>query len=439
MSTKTERERRKRKMASTAAWLNDSPKKGKTFLRIPKGVQQFNPNKPDAYEIDIVPYEVGKAILKHKSRPDGVEPGDWYPSKTFYVHYGVGPDNDQVLCPTKNFGKPCPICEHRQENSQDPKANYEKDIQPFLAKDRQVFLVVDHKEREKGVQIWEIAYFNFGKQLQVKINKASPKKKPIYEKFFDPDEGLTVRVVGSKESMGDKGRPYMWFNVDEFQERDEPLPDEIMDHGICLDDIAEVMSYEAIKKLFHGTEEDDAPTTRPSRNGAKAEDKEEGWGEEEEKTEESQDPVETEVQVGDKVVFEYKGDELEGVVDSVNAAKGLAKVKTGKNKFSFVKLDELSVTEAEEDEEPEDDETVDPEDPEDEEPAPKPRTSGAGPKAGGIKKDFASGVGTSTKVGRKTAEPEEEEEPEEDDDDFGWGDDEPAEEEEKPKPKPKRK
>ena len=354
MATKTQRERRKRQMASPAAVQSDVAGKTEAFYKMPKGIPSWNPKKPGPYEIDIIPYEVGKRFLEYKRKPDGVKPGQWYPFRTFYVHYQVGPDRDQLLCPAANFGKPCPVCEHRNEVAQDPKSDWKKDIKPFQPKDRQLILIVDHAELDKGVQLWEVAPFNFHDQLRDKIDNASAKNKERYQKFFDPDEGSTLRLIAKQETMGENGRPFLWFSVDEFQERDTPLDDKLLDHGVCLDDLPNLLSYDQIRKLFYGVTEEEAPkggveNDEGDQDGQEGDDQGaeageqgaedgDGWGDQEENT--------PEIEVGSEVEFAYRGKQRRGTVTDINTEKGLAKVEVeGQDKPSVVKLEELTPVE----------------------------------------------------------------------------------------------
>jgi hypothetical protein len=137
------------------------------------------------------------------------------------------------------------------------------------------------------------------------------------------------------------------------------LEDRWLDHGVCLDDLPSLLSYDQIRKLFYGVTEEKSAAGGGDDNNEGDQDGEgqttevaaeddqgggegDGWGEPEEVTT-------PEIEVGTQVEFEYRGKAITGVVEEINEAKGLAKVNVGKDKPSVVKLDELTLAEPESD------------------------------------------------------------------------------------------
>lgn len=385
------RAKREKRTVDASRYVTEHVSGGSRAFQAPEGVSMFKPPKTGGFEIDILPFEVGEAAEKFKH--SFASPGDLHFERTYFAHYGIGPDQDAVVCLARTFDKPCPVCEHRQELALDPKTP-DKVISALAAKERQLFLVYDHNEPAKGVKLWEIAHWNFGRQLLAKIANASPKRKAAYQKFADPEEGSTLRITGIEESMGGVGKPYSKYSVDEFEERSKALDDKLLDHGICLDDIVTPLSYEQLKRLFLQLDEDEeeAPKrSKPSRNGRAAVKEEEEEEEEEDETEEEEPDEEeseeteedegAEIEIGMEVEFEYKGKIKTGVISAINEKKRLVQVEVeGQEKDSSVSFDDLTILEegeeTEEEEEPE--EEVEEEEEaeeeggwEDDEPAPK--------------------------------------------------------------------
>jgi hypothetical protein len=379
-TTKKKRETREKRVVSAARRLAEHTT-GSAAIKAPDGVKFFQPKK-GAYTIDIVPFTVSGRIKKYKK--PFAEPGDLYYEQTYYVHYGIGPDKDAVVCLARTFGQPCPVCEHRNELSQDPKTP-DKAIQALATKERQLFYVYDREEPRSGLQLWEIAFWNFGKQLDAKIQNASPKKRELYENFASLENGATLRIVGTEEPM-EGGKPYLKYGVDEMMEREEPIPEKIVEQAQlaanALDRVPVAMTYDQLRKLFlFGGAEDDVKgkkTSKAERNGDDEEEEEEETEEEEEADEpeeeeeadetEEEETEEAELSVGDTVRFKYKGKTKEGSVVKINEKKNIAEIEIeGQEKPSVVNLDELTIVSDDSEEEEETEEETEEEETEEEE------------------------------------------------------------------------
>jgi hypothetical protein len=342
------REKREYRVADAGRRTAEHKTLDRPSLELPEGLSLWNP-KEAAYEIDILPYVVGKGQKRFSSN-NFAQIGELYFERTYFGHRDVGPNNDMVCCPAKCFQKGgvpkrCPVCEHRNELAQDPKTD-KKVIKALIPKERQLFLVLDHADLKKGIQLWEISFHLFGKNLDRKIKNAPESKKAAYLNFFHPTKGLSLRVLGEAKSI-EGGKPFNEYTVDEFMER-KPLKTEYIEHGICLDDIPVEVEYKTLYKLYHqqaegaddsGEDEDDPPT----RNGrpkpkASAEDEDEDDEEDEDEEEDSN----FEFAVGDVVTWVYKGKKKTGKVVKLNMKKGLAEVRVkGQEDPSVVDIDEL--------------------------------------------------------------------------------------------------
>jgi hypothetical protein len=358
-------ERKKRVMADADAAMGDAPLAGGVkYLKLPKDLRTFTPAE-GAYNLEAIPYQLTKASMRFLKN-SGKE-GQFVPRRVLHVHYDVGPERDTVVCPAKNFGKPCPICEKRSEIAQGPH-DYKKDLKPLQTKERVIRLLFDRAKPERGVQFKEWSYWkNFEERLDEKITGASEKRQAKYKKYWDPDEGLTLRVVFKKEKM-DETQSYLAGSVNEFEEREDPVPEQILDHGYTLDDYVIVKSYEDIKRQFFQVP--DAPPkggkgNKPSRNGTAAaaaddedEDSEAGGGDEGEEEEEESAEEEVEFSKGDEVEWDYKNKVRTGTVKSVNRAKGLAAVDGEDGKLYSVEVEDLrpAATDEDEDEDAEEEE-----------------------------------------------------------------------------------
>lgn len=342
---------------------------GGAHLRLPKGIPLFDPKKGVAYEIDIVPYRLSKKALEFKK--NYAEPGELYSERTYNMHYGIGPDRDKVICLARTFGRPCPPCEYRNQLAEDPKHD-KAAVKALFSKERQLWLLFCHQEREKGLQLWDISNWCFGKNLDDKMNNASPKKKPGYLQHYHPTEGFTLRITNVEKSADDRGGKFLEFYVDEFQERDEELTEEILklvEQAPCLDEVPNALSYKELKRMFlqidkAGDDEDgesrdrevEDPDEPPTRNGKARAQREE---EPEEETVDDNPPDEpanepkeaVEWEKGMEVTFRYNKKETTGTIVKIDTEHELLRVEVeGMEKLAIVDFDDPSLAKVEADE-----------------------------------------------------------------------------------------
>ncbi len=227
-----------------------------TTLTIPDGVDIWQPKK-GSHRIDIVPFTVGKG------NPYADE-GELYYERTYYIHRGVGPNNDSYICLAKTFDKPCPICEYRTKRAADPDAD-DKELKALKPKERQLWLVHDRSDEGK-VKLWEFSHFLFGELLDMQRRDAEDDERHIAE-FDDPDGGSQLKVSFEEKSFD--GNSFLKaYNID-FRERKEGLLDGLLDHGICLDNLLKEVPYNKLNAIFHQVEsagevEDDEPEEKPA-------------------------------------------------------------------------------------------------------------------------------------------------------------------------------
>lgn len=256
---------------------------GRAFLELPDGITMWNP-KGDKFRIEILPYQVTKAINRFTDRHRASSPGRWYWERTIEVHYGVGPAEKSVVCP-RMIGQPCPVCE-RAQVLKASQLKLEQDLSARLrSKTRNLFVVTEYNEKSGDLSppmVWEVSYYNFMKQMELKWRAADAIDKEGYRHFYRPDDGYTLKLVTSEEDSG-MGRKYLKFYVDEFKARRSPIPDELIDHGIDLDAIVKVLSYDEIADMLTVPDQDDpegepettasAKTSAPTREAPREREK----------------------------------------------------------------------------------------------------------------------------------------------------------------------
>lgn len=205
--------------------------------------------KAGEHLIDIIPYIAGP-------RDPNTKEGEWTYVLILWVHYGVGINQDGYVCPARNYNLPCPICEYREElrKQEDYDEELVKSLNPKKRSIYNVIVLDSEKEREKGIQIFDVAHWFMEKHLvsQAKI-PVRPGEKVVmpYVPFSDLEEGKTV----SFERKGEKKNSE--FLSHKFIDRSYTYPIEYAEAAYQLDAWIVIADYDEIKAAFYGSEEDD--------------------------------------------------------------------------------------------------------------------------------------------------------------------------------------
>lgn len=239
---------------------------GSIFIRgqVPQG-RNFWSCKEGGHIIDIIPFLAGPNFPPLQRIPEGEQ--QYYVD--VWVHQGIGPTDEQYVCPSWNFKKPCPICEHLSERKATGNLLSKEDYNAIKAKERTIYLLWCHdspEEERKGVQIWEVAAFFF--QDKIEEIARDPRGRGIIL-FDDPDTGKSIsfrkkgKGVGNTEYLGHQ-----------FLDRETTIPDDILNQSFPIDSIINwEPSYEEIHKAFYqqetkepaGKAEEDRTSPEPER------------------------------------------------------------------------------------------------------------------------------------------------------------------------------
>ena len=292
MSTRSKQLREKRRQKQTTARKRaETHERGfvSTTLQLPSELSFWKPRE-GSVKMDIVPYKAGKGN-------PFASPGDLHYERTYYIYRDIGAEEKSYVAPGKTFAKPDPIQEYRSKEAKNPNADPEY-LKALTPKERQLFLVFDHKDSDKGVQLWEFSYHLFGKLLDSRVTTEGED----WDQFFYPDEGgYTLRVTFEEQ------KPYgMKATAIDFIERDEPLPEEIVNHGICLDDLLVEMSYEKLKAIFLMQPTDDDKEEEKEEDSVRSDSDEPKSNRRTTKKKEEKKPVAADygLERGDEVEFE---------------------------------------------------------------------------------------------------------------------------------------
>jgi len=192
---------------------------------------------------DIIGYEVTS-----DNHPEGAEPGMIYHRRPFKLHVLTIDGKYRSFVCLRSIGKPCPICELYAtllKNGVDP-----DEVKDLKARDRELYNILP--EGSKKVLLWEVAYNNFGAQLDKEMADDFIAEK--YVDFFLPDKGHSLRVRFDKESF--MGRPFKKANRIDFLEREKAIPKSALATAYSLDEVLNVLSYEALERVLYDCDSD---------------------------------------------------------------------------------------------------------------------------------------------------------------------------------------
>ena len=209
------------------------------------------------HQIDIIPFEIGTNYPTH-NHPN-IKPGNIAYWLDLWVHYGVGPNEDSVVCPARNYGEACPICEHVNElrKAEEPDDDL---ILNTIPKRRAIYNIVcmdSDAEEDKGVQIWDAAHWNMEKHI---AKRAKKPREGGFVAFAHPDEGKQVFF----ERVG-TGRTNTEYSNHQFLDRDYKISDKTLDQAHQLDMIINVLSYDELHDAFWGKKGEEVEPEKPTR------------------------------------------------------------------------------------------------------------------------------------------------------------------------------
>jgi hypothetical protein len=347
--------RKKNKKRSAAAATKRRAEKHKsgfinTAYEVPDGTKEFALKSDRAVRLDVIPYEVGQGNPY-------ADKGELHYERTYFVHRSIGADQTSYVCLRKTNNESCPICDYRSKLAKDPDAD-EDLIRDLAPKERQLFNVIDTKDRDKGVQVWDMSFHLFGKRLDQELKNSD--EDDNYDDFHELEGGLTLKLGIEEKSFG--GRGFFEVVSVNFKPRNEDYDEDILDEATCLDDILIIKDYDELKEIFLQTagdddddEDDDKKKSKKSKKDKdkkskkdkdKKSKKDDDDDTEDDDTEdddtEDDDGDEPEWEKGDRVIINIDGEDYAGKIKSIDDGDETATVKCDDGDIvSDVEFDDL--------------------------------------------------------------------------------------------------
>jgi len=212
------------------------------------------------HSLDFIPFVAG-------ANNPNVKEGKLTYILDIWVHNKVGVNEDSYICMNKTYDKNCPICKHQAELiKQEEEDAIVKALNPTRRGIYNIWCHDTPKDEAKGIQIWDVSHWLFESEV---IEQAKLKKGGGYIYYTDLDDGKVVsfRRTGS-------GATNTKFKAVTFEDREEPLPDEIVMGVYCLDDLLHIPTYEEVETAFFGEKKETKKSEEKKPEPPKQESKE---------------------------------------------------------------------------------------------------------------------------------------------------------------------
>jgi hypothetical protein len=255
-----------------------------TYFELSGGMQQFMwkaAKEGQRYALDIIPFLIEENFPDKMFRGNSPEVGQPWFCVDLHVHSGIGPNNEKVVCPKHSFKSGvakgdragCPICDElakRQEAvADDPERRKViwKEMKPNRRNLYNVVVRDNGEEEEKGVQLFEVAYFYF----QQNIEDTADEDDDGVSTYWDIEEGKQIRFKVTEQ--GEKQAPK--FSGFSFKDRKYEIVEEDLEESVSPQRWIKYYSFDELYQLIHqnnGTsavkeedKEDDDEEEKPRR------------------------------------------------------------------------------------------------------------------------------------------------------------------------------
>jgi len=183
--------------------------------------------------------EVGTHMIRILPDPDGD------PVKELHFHYNV--DKGGVMCPKRNFGDECPICEFATSLFREGTPDSQNQAKKLFVTQRFYAPAIIRGQEERGVVLWSFPKTAYKAIIETILDED-------YGDVTDPKKGFDLKVSYINKNFG-KGDRVVF---DSLQARPKPsvlceedsTATEWMEHGIDLYEIFDRKTSEQVQKIL---------------------------------------------------------------------------------------------------------------------------------------------------------------------------------------------
>ena len=224
------------------------------------GIEQWK-HEMGNLKFNIIPFEIKSANHPQVAKKR-MKVGELDYVMDVEIHRFLGPNKEDVLCPKKNYGKPCPACE---ESSKAYDAGNKEDGKSLKTSRRCFYNIQPMGLRGPLPLCWfEVSHYLFTKELMEEANACGEGAGVV--PFADPEDGSIIKCRAAEEAFGaNKMTEYKSW---QFLPREEEISDELIDSAVSFDELLILKSYEEIEAIMYG-EELPADSTPPEQESTR--------------------------------------------------------------------------------------------------------------------------------------------------------------------------
>lgn len=251
MSYKKQKESLKRRQKENVKNKGRSQRTNKGILDFSEyeEVNFYKPSTDSNNVIDIIPWTV-----KSNNHPQLLKPGDLDYILDVWIHFKVGPAENNYICLKRTFGKACPICQEREQMKEDEDID-EKTLDRMKPTHRAIYNIIDLNDESKGVQLFEASHAYFEQEMEEEIQAQFDQKGEEAPTITDLEEGRTIEFRATSNKF--EGHTYLKYKSFKFSERD-PYGENILDEAYPLDSLLVIPTYEEVKNAMLGIDQEDS-------------------------------------------------------------------------------------------------------------------------------------------------------------------------------------
>ncbi len=206
----------------------------------------------DRVNLNILPYQI--TSQKHPEVVAGRRKvGQWDYLLDVWVHRNMGPNKKDMLCPKSTYGKACPACEERQKLYDEGR---DEEAKAFTPSRRVIYNIqlIGRNGPEEDPMIFATSHHCFNKELIEEAAASSKGPVPVPFASIGPD-GKVVSFRVSETALGTI--KFCEAKSFQFLDRDEEIPDEVLEQCVSLDGHLIVPTAKQILDAMYGNDEED--------------------------------------------------------------------------------------------------------------------------------------------------------------------------------------
>jgi len=170
----------------------------------------------------------------------------------FCKHTNIGPNDDAVICPSRSYGLPCPICEDARDQSRGDITDEDRKALPWAKRQCLYNIYCYDKDAGEDMYLFDISHFVFQSELDSLAHNARTGE-DINFAWIERGELLGHSIQFERKGTGKDNTRFFGHK---FLPRDYDLTQKDIDKALSLDQVINVLSYDDLHDMYFGKKSD---------------------------------------------------------------------------------------------------------------------------------------------------------------------------------------